>query len=266
MRIMLIGTALLAVLAVPDAHALICKSRKGKLTVRDACKKKETALTGNDLPETTPPPSGGSEGPRVVDAAGTEVGAILAGNSYYGTLGVLRQQGNDAFSFNVSRSGLANKLMDDRFFGKRLGPNCTGPPYLYVGYGSDVATATQRLADRLIQPLTISASGTKGYYVTPDGAQLVKTQEQDLWQPSGDPVSSSVSGAFLNCGGGAPIGSVTTCDPKEFCRNKFNPRQVPPQCFCLYCCFRYRYYGSIVVTPAKTLDLPAFTPPFHVER
>jgi hypothetical protein len=263
MRIVLIGTALLAALAVPDAHALLCKSRKGRLTVRDTCKKKETALTGDDLPETTPPPSGPG-GPRVVDVAGIDVGAII-NRGYYGSVSVLRQQGSSAFSFDVSRSGLSNQLMDDRFFGQRLGPNCSGPPYLRVGYGSDVDTATKQLADRLILPLTISASGTKGYYVTEDGAQVVKTQQQDLWQPSQDPVSSSVSGAFLNCGGGTPIGGVSSCDPKEFCRNKFT-RQVPPQCFCLFCCFRYRYYGSVVVAPAKTLDLPSFTPPFHVER
>jgi len=254
----LVVIGLIGAFTVGDADALLCKSKKGRITVRDKCKKKETALAGSEFPRH---PQGG---PRVVDAGGVEVGAIISSysSSYYGTssITVLRQADDQSFSFSVKRSG-PSKISDDKSFGTFLTPNCTGTLHLFAGYGSE-ERVKDGLADQLVHPLTISATGTKGYYVTADGVIKINPREHDVSQPFYQ--SSSVDAAFLTCDVNAPLDAAAACDPKLFCSDY---GRVPAKCFCRHCCFKVgRNYYSTFVAPAKSIDLPAFAAPLRVER
>jgi len=254
----LILVGLICAFTVGDADALLCKSKKGRITVRDKCKKKETVLAGSEFPRH---PQGG---PRVVDAGGVEVGAIIShySSSYYGTssVTVLRQANDESFSFAAKRSG-PSKIEDDKAFGTFLSPNCTGTLHLFAGYGSEVSLK-DRLGDQLIRPLTISATGAKGYYVTEEGLLKIDPLAQDVSQPYYQ--SSSVDGAFLTCQFDTPLDSAAACDPKVFC-NDYG--RIPAKCFCRHCCFKVgRHYYSTFLAPAKSIDLPAFATPLRVER
>src|SRR5262249_30234653 len=76
-------------LLAPGAHAMVCQNKKGKITVRKECKKKETEVATvhglfPDDPFTTPttlPPKEPTAG-RVVDSGGQFVGAVT-GTTYY---------------------------------------------------------------------------------------------------------------------------------------------------------------------------------------
>jgi hypothetical protein len=246
--------------AAPGADAALCKSKRGKLTVRTTCKKKEKELTAADLPQTPPveTPAPPPAGPRVVDSHGAEVGALLQTSYYGGGATVLREIGTDFYSFGVKRSGFATLDDDDTFF-TYLSSDCTGTPYLSAGYGS-LSRTTKALQDGLARKLDISEDETTGYYVTEDGA----IDRRFMVTSGGSRRVSSVEGAFLDCfpPNEKPVDQIAACDPAKFCNDA-------PKCFCHLCC-RQRiggYYGN-VVAPARSIDMRSLdlTPPFKVVR
>jgi len=256
-RIIAVVTTLGFVTTAAPAHALLCKNKKGKLTVRATCKKKEVPLASTDVPQ-PPPATPIPGGPRVLDSKGAEVGALMSTFTYYGTGGsVLREIGGGFYTFNVKRSGLSTLDDDDTFF-TYLSPNCTGTQYIRAGYGS-ASNRAKDLGDRLATDLTISANGTTGYYFTEEG--LIEGLNQVSSQPQRR--TSSVDGAFLDCFGGSVLAAVAPCDPK-FCDS--NP--TPPRCFCQLCCIPLFSGYSTLLAPVKTLDVGSLglTPPFKIER
>jgi hypothetical protein len=258
--IVIAAGALAATLA--PARATVCENKRGKLTVRGQCKKKEKAVTVDDIfgqsPQGPEGPSGpgGPQGPggppgstasgpvRVLDNANKEVGVVLS-QGYYGGTTVLRNVAPDWFNFDVSKKGYVT-LDDDVTFFSYEDAACAGPKFVYAGYG---ATSPDNLSRRLV----VGSNGTTGYSAVP----TTTSEPADVFRPYTE--SSSVGGAFLSCGSDTAIGSASACDPARHCGST-------AKCFCLDCCPKNPF--NFPVTTVQEVDVGAFgnVPPFHLDR
>jgi len=247
-------------LLAPGAHAMVCQNKKGKITVRKECKKKETEVAKvhelfPDDPITTLPPKEPTAG-RVVDSGGQFVGAVT-GTTYYGSTPVLRLINGTAFNLYVNRQGYKS-LEEDQANFRFTTPDCSGARNFTQGYYGGSATP-----DDLAYPLTVV--GNTGYYTDGTGATSVDKSSYLYRQ------TSSVMGAMLGCGnpyygGGSPVGGPRSCDPKRNCGSYYG--HAPAQCFCQTCCSGLQTTSSgTSILPAKTVDLGALglTPPFKIE-
>jgi hypothetical protein len=119
----LLALVVAAAIAPHAADAALCRTKGGALFVRDACKRKETAVV---VPKGDQGPMGASP-PRVraLDAGGRTIGFVNGNGN------VVIQQGNVA---------VAVRTLGDRFpptggiFFET--PDCTGARFLYPGYST----------------------------------------------------------------------------------------------------------------------------------
>jgi hypothetical protein len=262
------------------ADAVLCKSRKGGLVVRDECKPSQVALDEAELGalglrgpkgDAGPPglrgPQGGpggrgepgpmGTGLAVVDAKGDEVGLVTRLNVYYGT-SVAREislpggPGPEWFFFVIDATGFRKVRRPIQLL--YAAPTCTGPEYSFFDrdYWSGAVVHEAR--------------------VQPDGvtATFVRESEVETAQYYG------VESLFQGLPGGTPLPQRCTNPPVE-------PFAPPPGVVtrneypcdsgtCLDCC-RPTYsagIGPIAVDagPVHRIDLDGLglTPPFQLTR
>lgn len=273
----------LALGSAPASAKVLCSTKKGGLVIRDACKPRELqldadaagirgprgdqgvpgsqGLQGGAGPLGPVGPTGpkgdkgerGEPGPRglsgdgglaVVDANGQEVG-LVESIGYYGRTQVLREFGDEWFTFQVEKSGLRTTNIDEDFTFYYASADCTGTRHLLSYYSN---LSSNRLA---LNVIAIGQDGKTGYYAR--GEDAVR-QRFSYAQVAGD---SSVSGAFTRCTdfyGGDPIGQPEQCGPDG---DPF---------FCLRCCIYpgFEREGA----PLQTLDFEQFNfkAPFKLQR
>jgi len=132
----------------------LCKTRRGALLVRDACKVREqkldaAALGGLGLrgPAGPPgPPGSPGGGLHVVDANGSDVGLVTSiSNSYYGQYARLLREtalpggsSPEFIQFSVSTQGLAtSEYACSSYYGTYFKtPDCAGQKYEQCEYGN----------------------------------------------------------------------------------------------------------------------------------
>jgi len=243
----------LAILAgAGDAHAVLCKSKKGMLIIRSACKKKETALNkADDVFQPIVFPPGGA---RVHDSADKDVGPVIGG--YYGGVTVLFSVpgGQDTFSASVNKKGFKgfDNAIDE--FNAFLYANngCTGQRYFEYGSSAD--------ENSLVISLLVDSTMTKGYFTR--ASEVIKNNMTGVFSPYTQ--SSATNDSSLNCNvGDTAVAAVEPCDPNRFCRT--NP--LPPQCFCHRCCFASPNTPS-TLNPVDQVDLGGLglTAPLKIVR
>jgi len=228
-----------------DAHAAVCvvKTKKGvikKVTIREACAKKETAVPASDLLQ---------QGPHVIDSGGKEVGALQSGDT------VLRQVGDKFVTFSVNSQGIVTPVSDSQYGFTYQGSQCTGTPY-----SQDVSTVDD---NALSFDVSVSADGKTGYYaMSSETAKLSGNLAQAYFvsecvTPPGTPVTAT-------CGSSdTALGPAHSCDPKKL------GQDPTAQCSCIDCCgtFTITAPGTFTTYPVHTVDLSGVgTPPFKVER
>jgi hypothetical protein len=281
--LVLVFALLGAGLGARPADAVLCKSKKGGLVVRDECKRNQVTLDEEQMgglgmrgPKGDPGPQGlqglmGPPGPRgergpsggglaVVDAQGNEVGLVTS-LSRYGTT-VVREvtlpgsSSPDWFLFVVDTNGFRkNEYATSILYAT---PTCTGREY--VEFYSYYGTALTALA--------LEAE------IEPDGARAIVGRPSEvvsgLYYDLDTLYSSSVTGAFLaeRCtnppGGNPPPGTVVGSEypcPAEIGTGT-----------CLDCCRRLGKGGQVPrpldAAPAHVINILGFglTPPFRLSR
>jgi hypothetical protein len=250
------------VLCAPGTGAatVLCKSKKGGLVIRDACKKKDVQVDASilgDLGLDGPPGPAGPAGPAgpsggglsVVDSGGKDVGIVYAiGTGYYGgtytnVMKELTPAGgaSDFFAFGVSSAGFVTS--EDYYgYGLYQASDCTGPKFSYIDceYGScDTAP--------MFTSLTID-DGLVGSYFRPAERIHGNFFSSSIFSAStAEQVASSCTG-----NGGTIQGAVTACEKD-------------PQSFCGTCCSAS---PDIDAAPLRAIDLNplGLVPPFKLHR
>ena len=140
------GIAALAALVVvsaptPAGALVICKTRKGALTARDECKKKELQLDATSIGAKGDPGAAGAAGAPgaggapgaagapgpgfvVLDANGNEVGTLLTSST--NSTNVLREIDGAFYVLQVTADGFFRQDDADRFIGY-TSSTCTAP-------------------------------------------------------------------------------------------------------------------------------------------
>ena len=228
-----------------DAQAAVCvtKSKKGvikKVTIRETCAKKETAMPASGLLQ---------QGPHVLDSGGKEVGALVDRDS------VLRQIGTQVVTFSVNSKGIVTPVSDSQYAFTYQGSQCSGTPH-----SSDVATVDD---DALTVSVSPSADGKTGYYIMSSevtkltGALAQKDFQSVCVTPPNSPVTATCPS------GETALGPASACDPRKL-------HQDPTaQCSCIDCCLTFTTTPPSVLqtNPVRTVDLGGVgTPPFKIER
>jgi hypothetical protein len=246
--------------APSSGHASeLCKTRRGGLLVRDACKPREQKLDAAALDALGLRGPAGTQGPagppggglHVVDANGSEVGIVTAlENSYYGQHARLLREsglpgaiGPEFIQFSVSVQGLVTSdYACNSYYGTFFKtPDCAGPRYEQCEYGncSSVAGAF------LFLPVVV---GTNGIGCFARGGS--EFERGDFFRKSST-FGSSIDQVVAACtdSGGTLLGPVTQCGFNGFCAD---------------CCLPARNVGA---APVHEIDLSAVgTPPFQLSR
>ena len=249
---------LLPMPATVDA-ADLCKTRRGALIVRDACKTRETkldvptrealGLRGPAGPTGPVGPAGG--GFRIVDANDGDVGMVTSLSSYYGQYAtVLREHvlpggnGPEFIGFRVMPQGFRTSYYGcSGYYGAYYRTvECTGEQLQYCDYGNCSSTD-----GAFYLPITVGDDGT-GCFVR--GA--TEFERGDFYRKNG--VSgASIQAVVSSCTNrqGTIVGPVTPCSPSS-------------TFFCGQCCALEEGIG---VAPLHTLDMSTIgTPPFRMSR
>jgi hypothetical protein len=278
---MLVFALLGAGLGARPADAVLCKSRKGGLVVRDECKPNQVALDEAELGalglrgpkgDMGPPglrgPQGGpggrgQQGPMgvglaVVDAKSDEVGLVTRLN-VYGT-SVVREvslpggPGPEWFLFIVDAGGFRKAEYATPFL--YTAPTCTGAEYLFFD--------REYLSGAVMQEATVQPDGLTATFIRESEVETAQYYlVETLFQ--GSPGGTSLSQRCTN----PPAGPFPQ-PPGVVARDEY-------PCFngtCLDCCRPYytRRTGPLpVVTdaaPVHRLDLDGLglTPPFQLTR
>ena len=236
----------------------LCKTRRGALLVRDACKVREqkldaAALGGLGLrgPAGPPgPPGSPGGGLHVVDANGSDVGLVTSiSNSYYGQYARLLREtalpggsSPEFIQFSVSTQGLAtSEYACSSYYGTYFKtPDCAGQKYEQCEYGNCSSVAGAFLFTRV----DIMTSGVACF--TRGGSEFERGDFFGKSSPFGASIAQAVSACVDN--GGTLLGPVTAC---------FNG-------FCADCC---RPAPDVGVAPVHEVDLSSVgTPPFRLSR
>jgi hypothetical protein len=239
--------------------SVLCKTRRGGLLVRDVCKPREETLDTSKLdalglrgpagPAGPAGPPGG--GLHVVDAVGSDVGAVTSLGSYYGQYAqVLREAtlpggtGPEFITFSVSTRGVRGNAYYGcgTYYGTYFRtPDCSGELLQSCDYGNCSSTA----GAFLFMPITVGNDGVGCF--TRGGSEF----ERGDFYRSVSVYGASVEAATTSCTsrGGSVIGSIGSCGPSSFCGQ---------------CC---QLDQNVGVAPIHTVDMSSVgTPPFRLGR
>ena len=262
-RIVIGAAALLGWLSAAGApsnvHASeLCKTRRGGLLIRDACKAREQKLDAAALdalglrgPAGPPgPPGSPGGGLHVVDANGSDVGVVTSLQTYYGQFArVLRQEtlpggsGPEFIAFTVTAQGLSTSdYACNSYYGTYFRtPDCTGQRLEECDYGNCSSIAGAFLFTSVA--------------VRPDGVACFarggsEFERGDFYRKVST-FGTSIDAAVRACvdPGGTLVGPITACGFNGFCGD---------------CCSPARDVG---VAPVHEVDFASVgTPPFRLSR
>jgi hypothetical protein len=281
-----------SIVALPlgaDASVL-CKTKKGGLLVRTACKKKELQVAegevglkgekgekGDPGVPGTPGPAGapgrdGQRGPaglpgtgggglHVVDATGGDVGIVISTSSYGSSAAqVLRTFGDDRLAIWVDRDGFAMSAESQQDFDDGFAyvtANCTGTRYVASYYGNLSPSA-------LFSTVRVAPDGT-GHFAR--GSEVQSLQYHQVLSAQG----ASAAEAETACTQPFPCFGGTTYGP-GVALGAAGPCPFNPTAFCVRCCRPFGICpggmftpGPAEVAPTHTVDLSGFQPPFRFE-
>jgi hypothetical protein len=262
-RIVIGAAALLGWLSAAGAPSTVqaselCKTRRGGLLIRDACKAREQKLDAAALdalglrgPAGTPGPDGPPGGGlHVVDANGSEVGIVTTlGNGYYGQYARLLREsgfaggpGPEFIQFSVEVHGVVtSEYACSSYYGTFFKtPDCAGQKYEQCEYGNCSSIEGAFLFTRV-------DVGVNGIGCFTRGGQ--EFERGDFFRRSRTFGSSidEIVGACVDSGG-TLLGSVTQCGGG----------------FCADCCLPALDVG---VAPVHEMDMSHVgTPPFRLSR
>jgi hypothetical protein len=262
-RIVIGAAALLGLLSAAGAPSNafaseLCKTRRGGLLVRDACKPREQKLDAAALdalglrgPAGPPgPPGSPGGGLHVVDANGGDVGLVTSLTTYYGQYAsVLRESGLPGSSgpefiqFSVTAQGIrTNEYACNSDYGTFFKtPDCSGQRYEQCEYGNCSSVAGAFLFTRI----QVSPSGI-GCFAR-GGSEFERGDFFRHVSTFGNTIDQAVSACVDN--GGTLLGSVTPCSGSFFCGE---------------CC---RPFPNVGAAPIHELDFGNVgTPPFRLSR
>ena len=290
---LVVGLAQLAALTGPADATVLCRTKKGGLVVREACKKKEQRLEAQQIetiglkgePGAAGPPGptglagpagpGGGAGLRVVDATGKEVGlltSLTATDPEYGTGGavVIREitapggTGPEWFALSLSSEGFARAEYGTTAFDfVYASSDCTGARYFSVECGYGECSATPPLAT-FVRP-------------QPDGATVYfgRASEHQSRQYYWMELHAAYTQAELS---GHCMTSSSNRLPGTVVRDVYDCYSGPQSpSWCIECCRPMAIFdrgsesyvqGPTEAVPARTLDLSGLglTAPFRISR
>jgi len=285
-----VAGSLLGVATEPAAASVLCKSKKGGLLVRDACKKKEAPVLPGEIADLGlggggPGPAGpvgpagpqGLQGPAglpgsggggltIVDAGGREVGIVTSiFTSYYGSSGaeVLRSvlapgaSAPEWFIFSVGSSGF--KFSDYGSSFTFATSDCSGTRYFSTNceYGAcaDIPLAL---------PVYIEPDGHSGTF-----ARAAERQTQQFYRVTtiSAPTTSADTLPALCTAPAFGLPGVIVRPAYSCAEGQLDPYS------CLDCCVPFGDGSPPTPTaseaaPVRTLDVSTFglTPPFRFQR
>jgi hypothetical protein len=259
------------ILTAPQAHAVLCKSKKGGLLVREHCKRKEVELGSEQVgalglkgEKGDPGPVGPSGGGlRMVDSGGKDVGAVTSLYFSYGSgASVVREltavgaSEPEWFSFTANGDGfVTNSYGNDYLYSTN---DCTGQPFLSL-YGD-----TAPMND-LGHDVSIGQDGATGSFRR--SGEQVKQQYYDVFTLERfygreDLVRECHDGPAYYRGPGKVIGDFYPCGALGH--------------YCLDCCSPNGWTSAsgafvgeeTLGAPVHTIDIKALglTPPFKLKR
>ena len=261
-RRIMIGAAalLLAAGASSNGHASeLCKTRRGGLLVRDACKAREQKLDAAALgalglrgPAGPPgPPGSPGGGLHVVDANGSDVGLVTAlANGYYGQYArLLREAGLPGASapefiqFSVTTAGVrTSDYACNSYYGTFFKtPDCAGTQYEECEYGNCSSSA----GAFLFTTVSVRPDGVGCF--TRGGAEFERGDFFRKASTFGETIDEAVAACVD--GGGTLLGPIQSCGFNAFCGNCCRPAQ------------------DVGVAPVHEIDFGSIgTPPFRLSR
>ena len=249
-----------AVGAPSNGHASeLCKTRRGGLLIRDACKARETKLDAAALGALglrgpagpAGPPGSPGGGLHVVDANGSEVGLVTSlTNGYYGQYArLLRESGlpggpsPEFIQFSVRTSGVVTSDYGcTSYYGTFFKTSdCAGQRYEQCDYGNCSSAAGSFLFTR------VTVGANKIGCFARGGSEF---ERGDFFRKA-DTFGNSIAQAVAACtdAGGTLLGPITQCGPSAFCGD---------------CC---RPAPDVGVAPLHEIDFSKIgTPPFRLSR
>ena len=262
-RIVIGAAALLGLLSAAGAPSNafaseLCKTRRGGLLIRDACKAREQRLDAAALdalglrgPAGPPgPPGSPGGGLHVVDANGSDVGLVTSLNTYYGQYAqVLRESGlpgstgPEFIQFTVTTQGVrTSDYACNSYYGTFFKtPDCAGAKYEQCEYGNCSSVAGAFLFTQVgVRPDGI-ACFTRG------GSEF---ERGDFFRKASI-FGSTIDQVVTSCtdGGGTLLDAVTQCGFNSFCAS---------------CCL---FTPGVGVAPIHEIDFTSVgTPPFRLTR
>ena len=242
-----------------DGHASeLCKTRRGGLLIRDACKAREQKLDAGALdalglrgPAGPPgPPGSPGGGLHVVDANGSDVGVVTSLITYYGQYAqVLRESGlpgsngPEFIQFTVTAQGIrTSEYACNSYYGTFFKtPDCTGQKYEECDYGNCSSVAGAVLVTRI----QVSPAGVGCF--TRGGSEFERGDFFRRLTTFGQTIDQVVAACVDN--GGTLLGPVTQCSGPFFCGD---------------CC---RPIQDVGAAPIHEVDFGSVgTPPFRLSR
>jgi hypothetical protein len=245
--------------APSNVHASeLCKTRRGGLLVRDACKVREQKLDAAALdalglrgPAGPPgPPGSPGGGLHVVDANGSDVGLVTSLTTYYGQYAqVLRESGlpgsggPEFIQFSVTTAGVRRSdYACNSYYGTFFRTaDCTGERFEQCEYGNCSSTEGAFLFTRVSVRTDGIACFTRG------GSEF---ERGDFFRKTST-FGSTIDQAVAACtdGGGTLLGPIRQCGFNAFCGD---------------CC---RPAPAVGVAPIHEVDFSSVgTPPFRLSR
>jgi hypothetical protein len=235
MKTAVVCTLLTAIAATP-ASALVFCAAKGRVLVRDACKKNEVAI---DTAAAGAKGSPGARGPgfRVVDRDGQDVGTLLV---LFGTAVVVREIDGQRFVFAVGTAGFTPSSGETDLFLIYDDPTCQGAPSIFARDPNVTPFALN---------LSVSVDGKTGFFAAAE-RRFIQTPYAVRDERAADATT-----ARTNCTvsrQGTIVREPYTCQFPS-----------PPNNICVWCC---EQATSGPVAPAQAIDLTALglNPPFRL--